>query len=121
MLALYGHYRETKLPCPGREKEIERQVFVTDIAIASREDGLLHINGYAKNRSPRSLIGIVVEATFSDGRVLRTNAENNEPGAPSLRDAPILPGATRAIQLQFPVVNNPNSNPKLRIVQCLCG
>ena len=65
-------------------------------------------------------LSLMVEATLADGRVLRTEANNNEPSAPSPADAPILPGAWRAIRLYFRSGPSDNPSPNLRVVGCSC-
>jgi hypothetical protein len=121
MIAIFAlHNRRRNLPCPARAEDAGREILLenANVVIGKRDD--MTVDAYAKNNSPRAIVSLMVEATLADGRVLRTEANNNEPSAPSLADAPILPGAWRAIRLYFRSGPSDNSSPNLRVVGCSC-
>lgn len=92
IIAIFAmHHRTRSLPCPARAEDAGRQILLENatVVLAKRDD--MTVDAYAKNNSPRALVSLIVEATLADRRVLRSEAHNNEPGAPSLADAPILP------------------------------
>jgi hypothetical protein len=120
LLAL--HFRSQRLPCPHVPDELARGIQIEDAELVASEPGILRIDAFARNGSARSIGALVVEAAFDDGKVLLCSAKNNELGAPSLVDAPILPGAKRAIRLQFLPVSRVKGDkiPSLRVIDCSC-
>jgi len=104
MIAIFAlHNRRRNLPCPARAEDAGREILLenANVVIGKRDD--MTVDAYAKNNSPRAIVSLMVEATLADGRVLRTEANNNEPSAPSLADAPILPGALASYSVVLPL------------------
>jgi hypothetical protein len=113
-------HRARSFPCPTRADETSRQVLVENASVASIKANNITVDAYAKNNSRRALVGLTVEGTLADGGVLRADAHNNEAGAPSLADAPILPGAARAVRLYFRSAGEVSAPTILRVVDCRC-
>jgi hypothetical protein len=75
-------HRARSFSCPTLADDASRQVLVENASLASSEADNITVDAYAKNNSPRALVGLTVEATLADGRILRADAHNNKAGAP---------------------------------------
>ena len=115
---LVQHRLGMRLPCPNRAGEFH-EVLIEDVRIVAIGSDGVTVHAFAKNNS-RRVIGGLTSALIANahGDPVTAEAENNEPGAPSITDAPILPGASRAIRFHFK--SAASSNPELRVVACWC-
>jgi len=95
------HYAARRYPCPAKSEDIGHQIILESPNVAPSERDALTVDAYVRNKSSRALAGLVVSAKFPDGREIQADARNNESGAPSLEEAPILPGAARGIRVRF--------------------
>ena len=115
-----SRYIAHRLPCPAGADHLDREILLESTTVASSFDGSLKLDAYIHNESRRALTRVVVEAVVFETDHLRAEAMNNEPGAPSVSDAPILPGAWRAVRFNFATPTSPSVVPPLRVVSCVC-
>jgi len=115
-----SHYLAHKQPCPASTEELNREILIASPAASSASGAELKLDAYIHNESKRALTRVVVEANLSGSGRIQAEAINNEPGAPSLSDAPILPGAWRAVRFDFAKSSSADVVPPLQVLRCSC-
>ena len=115
-----SRYIAHRLPCPAGPDHLHREILLESTTVASSFNSSLKLDAYIHNESRRALTRVVVEAVVFGSDRLRAEAMNNEPGAPSVSNAPILPGAWRAVRFNFDTLTSPSVVPPLRVVSCVC-
>jgi hypothetical protein len=113
------HYFARRKPCPTTEEQMSREILLESPVRVNGAVGY-HLDAYIHNESNRALSRVLVIASFPGGSQMQVEAVNNEPGAPSLADAPILPGAWRAVRLNFDAAPSTSKVPVLRVASCSC-
>jgi len=118
LAALMVHVLNARFPCPSGTT-LPSHVLVRDPEVHRLREAIPVIDAFATNRTSRALARLIVQVAARDGRTKRYEAYNNEPGAPSLKKAPILPGASRAIRLYVDDADE-KQNLALTVVECSC-
>ena len=121
-MALFAGLHEfaKRFPCPDQPGALKKQVSLAEPFFGTLNDGAAVLDGMLTNHSRRAITGLIIEIKDRDAHARRYPARNNEPGAPSLVDAPILPGASRAVRFYLGHDMNLDHQSIMTVVQCSC-